>query len=94
MPSSPRTRDPRHPALASLTLIALCLLPARCAEASDGASLLPLLREQRREADERERQQRLRQLTAPGAINVPDETAGAGDVSRHGSRGARAPKSV
>lgn len=76
MPSSPRARDPRHPALASLMLIALCLLPARSADANDGASLLPLLREQRREADERERQQRLRQLTAPSAINVPDEIAG------------------
>lgn len=76
MPSSPRARDPRHPALASLMLIALCLLPACCADANDGASLLPLLREQRREADERERQQRLRQLTAPSAINVPDEIAG------------------
>lgn len=79
MPSSSRTGGSRCRALASMILIALCLLPAAWADADD--SLLPLLREQRREADERERQQRLRQLTAPTAINAPLEATASTSAS-------------
>lgn len=79
MPSSSRTGGSRCRARASMILIALCLLPAALAGADD--SLLPLLREQRREADERERQQRLRQLTAPTAINAPAEATASTSAS-------------
>ncbi|WP_110968187.1 ShlB/FhaC/HecB family hemolysin secretion/activation protein [Pseudomonas huaxiensis] len=81
MPCSSRTGGPRCRALASMILIALCLLPAPCADADDATSLLPLLREQRHEADERERQLRLRQLTAPTAINAPAEATASTSAS-------------
>ena len=74
MPSSPRIEGPRSRAPALLILVALCWLTPRCAAAVDATSLLPMLQEQRRDAEERERQQRLRRLRAPSAINVPDDS--------------------
>lgn len=71
MPSSPRTLGLHRRALASTILCALCLLAPRCSQADESTTLLPLLREQRREADEQERAQRLRQLTVPAAISAP-----------------------
>lgn len=77
MSRSSRTGGPRYPALAStvfITLILLCMAPAW---ADETFPVLPLLREQRRDAEALERQQRLRQLTPPTVIETPNETPAA-----------------
>ena len=81
MSRSSRTGGRRHPAPASAVFITLILLSMAPAWADETFSVLPLLREQRRDAEELERQQRLRQLTAPTAISAPFEATASKSVS-------------